>query len=972
MRRASLLTVSAGWLVGLVLVVGCGGDAMAPQLALVPPPSFAFSDGAHSGGTPHFFFLPPIVSTLPPVTGSFDGTLAPSVQVCEWTGASCTTLVAEFTKTSGTGGQPIRVDPTQTRSYWVVWDTRQCVSGACVLDPAKAYRLRVLVGAAQLGFADVKVATTLAELKAIDRAQFAPLLRNAPFLIAFRIEQGAVTVLQPGGSAVVGSAGGLVASADGQVALAIPSGALPTATTISVNPATNYPAGSGSWSPVVDLGPTGTTFAAPVTLTLSYDPTKLPPGVPPSALSVYLSDGTGWDLVSGSIVNAVDNTVSVPISHFSAYTLTVTPTVVNGVPNPTTINVGQATTLTGYVFGYQVVPSTICYYTGFPRHRVCYTYSTSYSYPVPNQAVSWTALPTGTPVVSLASARTYTDQAGATTSPLVTGRASGAAQIVASLFVSGASFGSVVQSTPVTITVRACAPAPAGLVSWWPGEGVASDIIDGNNGMLQGGATFAAGKVGQAFLLNGIDGYVDAGNAPNLRVSSGDFTVEVWVRFDALSHPPGANSGAPQGDMSIVDKMSASGTNVDGWRLLKQQDNRFWFCLGGRFGNQCGSSAFTVFSSTVAQTGIWYHVAVVKSSSGFSIYVNGVQEDARSTLPNFLDTHTANLRIGSYALEGSHLNGEVDEVSIYNRALSGQEIQDIYAAGGAGKCPGSLAPGWTTKAPMPTALYGMGAATINGVLYVVGGVNDRNEVVGTVEAYDPATNTWSPRASLPTPRFNLGTTVINGVLYAVGGYTYGYPPRTTVEAYDPTSDTWTTKASMPTGRGLLGVAAINGILYAVGGDGGPRVTVEAYDPTSDTWTTKAPMPTGRVALGVTVINGILYAVGGGDVTELATVEAYDPTTDTWTSKASMPTKREGLGVTAINSILYAVGGDQNASGGTVLATVEAYDPSTDSWTTKASMPTARWGLGVAAINGVLYAIGGVNNGIRTEVEAYSP
>src|SRR5439155_1125080 len=134
----------------------------------------------------------------------------------------------------------------------------------------------------------------------------------------------------------------------------------------------------------------------------------------------------------------------------------------------------------------------------------------------------------------------------------------------------------------------------------------------------------------------------------------------------------------------------------------------------------------------------------------------------------------------------------------------------------------------------------------------------------------------------------------------------------------------------------------------------------------------ASMPTWRVALGVTVINGILYAVGGGDVTELATVEAYDPTTDTWTSKASMPTKREGLGVTAINSILYAVGGDQNASGGTVLATVEAYDPSTDSWTTKASMPTARWGLGVAAINGVLYAIGGVNNGIRTEVEAYSP
>ncbi len=281
---------------------------------------------------------------------------------------------------------------------------------------------------------------------------------------------------------------------------------------------------------------------------------------------------------------------------------------------------------------------------------------------------------------------------------------------------------------------------------------------------------------------------------------------------------------------------------------------------------------------------------------------------------------------------------------------------------------------WVTKAPMPTALYGMGTATINGVLYVVGGVNDRNEVLGMVEAYDPVTDAWSPRASLPTPRFDLGATAINGVLYAVGGYTYGYPPRTTVEAYDPTTDTWTTKASMPTGRGLLGVTAINGILYAVGGDGGPRETVEAYDPTTNSWTTKASMPTGREGLGVTAINGILYAVGGDQtgLDELATVEAYDPSTNTWTAKASMPTKREGLGVTAINGILYAVGGDQNASGGTVLATVEAYDPTTNTWATRASMPTARWGLGVAPVNGMLFAVGGVNGGVRATVEAYSP
>src|SRR5712692_2575653 len=188
---------------------------------------------------------------------------------------------------------------------------------------------------------------------------------------------------------------------------------------------------------------------------------------------------------------------------------------------------------------------------------------------------------------------------------------------------------------------------------------------------------------------------------------------------------------------------------------------------------------------------------------------------------------------------------------------------------------------WVTKAPMPTALYGMGTATINGVLYVVGGVNDRNEVLGMVEAYDPATDTWSTRASLPTPRFNLGATAINGVLYAVGGYTYGYPPRTTVEAYDPSTDTWTAKASMPTKREGLGVTAINGILYAVGGDqnasgGTVLATVEAYDPTTNTWATRASMPTARWGLGVAPVNGMLFAVGGVNGGVRATVEAYSP------------------------------------------------------------------------------------------------
>jgi N-acetylneuraminic acid mutarotase len=278
---------------------------------------------------------------------------------------------------------------------------------------------------------------------------------------------------------------------------------------------------------------------------------------------------------------------------------------------------------------------------------------------------------------------------------------------------------------------------------------------------------------------------------------------------------------------------------------------------------------------------------------------------------------------------------------------------------------------WTTKASMPTARYYPGAATINGILYALGG-QAGGGALATVEAYDPAGNTWTTKASMPTARVALGVAVVNGVLYAVGGQNGSGGLLATVEAYDPTSNTWTTKASMPTARGNLGVAAINGILYAVGGQGpgGALATVEAYDPVVNTWTTKGSMPTARVSLGVAIVNGVLYAVGGyNSGGALTTVEAFDPASNTWTTKASMPTARGGLGVAAISVVLYAVGGDNNG----ILATVEAYDPTTDTWKTKASMPTARVYPGVAAINGMLYAVGGQNGGgVLATVEAYQP
>ena len=76
---------------------------------------------------------------------------------------------------------------------------------------------------------------------------------------------------------------------------------------------------------------------------------------------------------------------------------------------------------------------------------------------------------------------------------------------------------------------RTCTPPPANMVSWWPGDENANDIQGNNNGTLQNGATFAAGKVGQAFSFDGVDDFVEVPNAPDLNPTN-QITIDAWYK----------------------------------------------------------------------------------------------------------------------------------------------------------------------------------------------------------------------------------------------------------------------------------------------------------------------------------------------------------------------------------------------------------------------------------------------------------
>jgi hypothetical protein len=283
--------------------------------------------------------------------------------------------------------------------------------------------------------------------------------------------------------------------------------------------------------------------------------------------------------------------------------------------------------------------------------------------------------------------------------------------------------------------------------------------------------------------------------------------------------------------------------------------------------------------------------------------------------------------------------------------------------------------------------FALGAAEANGTLYAVGGFGCCYYPFekGTLEAYDLATDTWTERAPMPTPRLGVGVATINGRMYVIGGEQDVYMLGT-LEVYDPTTNTWTTKAPMPTPRSFMGVAVVDGILYAIGGAACADAnipcqthsvaTVEAYDPVTDTWTTRAAMPTARQSVGAAAANGRIYAVGGAQSDRpwnetpsiiFSTNEEYDPATDSWVTKAPMPTARYGASVATLNGAIHAIGGD---GAGPLAGTHEEFDPAANAWITRQAMPTPRFWSGVAVVAGRIFVAGG--NGAFTAVESYQP
>lgn len=227
--------------------------------------------------------------------------------------------------------------------------------------------------------------------------------------------------------------------------------------------------------------------------------------------------------------------------------------------------------------------------------------------------------------------------------------------------------------------VAGCLEPPAGMVSWWPADGNALDIGGANHGAVMNGATFADGIVGKALELDGVDDYVHLGNDPSLELQW-PVTIEAWVKLD--SETDGAAIFAS-------DNWDGPLTRYNGIKLSINAEGFLTISFGDG-GPETPSSRRTKVGTTFFQPNIWRHVAgVIRGPVNMSLYIDGVDDGGEysgsgGSIVNYT-VRPATIGVRAIPPE-TPFGGQIDELSVYDRALDGSELAAIYEAGSAGKC----------------------------------------------------------------------------------------------------------------------------------------------------------------------------------------------------------------------------------------------------------------------------------------------
>ena len=198
-----------------------------------------------------------------------------------------------------------------------------------------------------------------------------------------------------------------------------------------------------------------------------------------------------------------------------------------------------------------------------------------------------------------------------------------------------------------------------GAISWWRLNGNANDEIGGNHGTLNGNVSFVNGKFGQAGSFDGDGDYVNVSDSPDLRIIN--YSVGVWVK------PNGAPDQIWKG---IIGKPG--------------RNHNFWLNSAGyvhhrfRTSTNWNAGAPDTPSGSISWD-VWNYVVITNDGTTAKTYINGVEKASGATVgPLIANSTTFYFGRNLDGSSGHYFNGLIDEVIIFNRALTENEIQQLY------------------------------------------------------------------------------------------------------------------------------------------------------------------------------------------------------------------------------------------------------------------------------------------------------
>jgi len=215
-----------------------------------------------------------------------------------------------------------------------------------------------------------------------------------------------------------------------------------------------------------------------------------------------------------------------------------------------------------------------------------------------------------------------------------------------------------------------------GLVAWWGADSDARDAIGSSDGTLMNSATTGPGVIGKAFVLNGSSSFISVKNSPAWEIHKDDFSIALWTRFTAVASKQAFLAG--DGVFGRTSK----------W-VFQFADGQLQLQVNG-------VRPVTLASSYVSFRPFqWYQVVVSRRGDRVTFYVNGTEVSAvkwTGEIPQTTGPHAIGSASGTLFLRGF-----LDDVRIYNRALSTSEVKTLFASQGGAVAPKEAQPATATK-----------------------------------------------------------------------------------------------------------------------------------------------------------------------------------------------------------------------------------------------------------------------------------